>query len=158
MISSFKQKDGKVGVLLWGTLTKDPSITTTKSGVPMAWFYVKYGMEQKKNPTDKAEWKTIKVNAFDSVVQFCAGLEAKDPVFICGELKENNFNEQKGYVVNAEIVLSPNAQLIGLAAYDSITKMQKSGGSPSGANDETHTEASFEDITTDDIDDIFPGL
>jgi len=45
MINSFKQKDGRVGVILWGALTKEPQMKTTKNGDIMCWFFVRYGFE-----------------------------------------------------------------------------------------------------------------
>ena len=162
MINSFKQKSGKVGVLLWGTLTKEPITKNTKNGVPMAWFFVKYGLEPKANPTDKAEWKTIKVCAYNSVTPLCSGLEKGEPVFICGELKESEYNGNREFFVNADIILAPNAQIAALAAYEGVQQL-KAGGAVSGPSDgngeEEHiSNATFEDIDMSDIDDIFPGL
>lgn len=161
MINSFRQKDGRVGVMIWGSLTKEPQMKTTKNGDPMCWFYIRYGFEPVSNPADKPQAKSIKVLCFKDAANACAGLEAWESVFICGELKENEYNGNKEYNVVADIVLAPNAQVAALAALNAVRNMD--GGNTEGKKTGTNVSAKdsddgFTDIDQSVIDDIFPGL
>lgn len=161
MLNSFKQKDGRIGVILWGEATKEPQIKTTKNGDKMAWFYVRYGYEPQQNPSDKPRAKTIKILAYKDVANVCEVLEAWESVFVCGYLKEDEYNGQKEYSVTAELVLAPNAQIAAITALKEVRDI-KSGKStvPSGKDSSSSASSSggYNDIDQADIDDIFPGL
>lgn len=159
MINSFKQKDGRVGVILWGALTKEPQFQTTKNGDTMAWFYVRYGHDPAHNPNDKPSAKSIKVLCFRDASESCRGLEAWENVFVCGELKESEYNGNKEFSVTADIVLAPNAQVAGIAALNEVRSIKDGSRSANDGKDPKENVANgFEDIDQSDIDDIFPGL
>lgn len=163
MINSFKQKDGRVGVIMWGVLTKEPTSKMTKDGSNMCWFFVRYGWEPARNPNDRPKAKTIKVLCFKEVADMCVGLEAWESVLICGELKENEYNGNKEYNVIAEIVLAPNAQIAAVTALNEVRNLRE--GTPNDRalkNDPSAPAqeggADYEDLDPSMIDDIFPGL
>ena len=156
MINSFKQKDGRVGVLLWGALTKEPQFKTTKNGDRMCWFFLRYGFDPARNPNDRPQGKTIKVLAYKDVAEVCDGLEAWENVLICGELKEDEYNGNKEYNVVAEIVLAPNAQIAAIAALNEVRN--KKDGVPTNTGKGSEAREVAGEITDIDIDDIFPGL
>lgn len=159
MINSFKQKDGRVGVILWGVLTKAPQYKETKNGDKMCWFFVRYGFEPTRNPNDRPTSKSIKVLCFKDAADHCDGLEAWEPVLICGELKENEYNGSKEFNVVADIVLAPNAQIAAVTALNEVRNLQN--GVPSSSKETPSQDggmSSYEDIDQSVIDDIFPGL
>lgn len=156
MISSFKQKDGRVGVLLWGALTKAPQFKTTKNGDTMCWFFLRYGFEQQRNPNDRPQAKTIKVLCYKDVAEVCNGLDAWESVLICGELKEDEYNGNKEYNVVADIVLAPNAQVAAITALNEVRNKKDGVPTQTGRGSEAREEVG--DINDIDIDDIFPGL
>ena len=160
MINSFKQQDGRVGVMMWGIATMNPVVKETKNGGQMVYFFVKYGTGPKKTPTDRPEGKTIKVIGFNDVVPLCAQIEAKEPVFVCGELKENEYNGKKEYNIIADIVIAPNSQLIAVEALRLSRQKPDGAASPSESGKTSNGKGpdAFDDLDQVDIDDIFPGL
>lgn len=155
MLNSFKQKDGRVGVIVWGSITSEARVQKTKNGDNMAFFYIRYGFEPTRNPADKPKAKTIKVLAYKEVAAMCAGLEKWENVLVCGELKESVYNGEKEFHVGADIVLAPNAQIAALSALNEVMNMK--GGKTAQKEAETDSDG-FSDIDQSDIDDIFPGL
>jgi len=158
MINSFKQKDGRVGVMLWGSITKEPQMKETKNGDSMAWFYVRYGFEPIKNPNDRPSGKSIRVVAYKDVADICRNLEAWEGVFICGELKESEYNGKKEFNVIADIVLAPNAQIAAINALNAVRNMKRNvpNSGPEGISN--GEDDAFSEVTQEDIDEIFPGL
>ena len=100
-------------MLLWGRVTREPKLSTTKTGKKVCGFSMQY--DRHHNEDGQIVNEFIEVSCWNNLALYVGdndiGLARNDIVIVCGELIQDNFygkNEDKSkpkYKVNADLVL-----------------------------------------------------